>query len=112
MNDNDRNKEFGDKFVKSFNQKCHSHFEFVDIFVEKNCILNRHMDYENSTHKMYHYGCSYSFLIQHNDEIYRMNFIMCNRSKVDQFMNSGRSGSKMLLVGKEHCLHFNFFFTY
>lgn len=88
MNNKKRNQIFGSKFGKSFDKSCTSRFEFLDIFAEKDGSLNRHCDYSNDYRKGYTYGASYSYLIKRKkeDEIYRVNFIMCTRVVVGSFM--------------------------
>ena len=73
---------------KSFDKSCTSRFEFLDIFAEKDGSLNRHCDYSNDYREGYTYGASYSYLIKRKkeDEIYRVNFIMCTRVVVGSFM--------------------------
>ena len=86
MNDEERNEEFGYVFGKSFWGPCRSRFEFLTIIAEKDSILNRHVDYLNSRDSRYNIGCSYSYLIRRDSDIYRVNFVLCNRIQVDWFM--------------------------
>jgi hypothetical protein len=89
MNNARRNRLFGSKFGKSFHVSNTSRFEYLDIFVEKDGLLNRHVDYNNDARKGYTYGASYSYLIKGTNEegIYRVNFIMVTRRDVGAFMD-------------------------
>ena len=87
MSNKERNQLFGNVLGKTFwNQSC-SRFEFITISVESNSIVGRHIDYMNSNDRDYNVGCSYSYLIYSLGYLFRVSFIMCNRSQVDQFMN-------------------------
>ena len=79
---------FGKKLGEYFHSTCLSRFEFVDIFVEQDCNLNRHLDYKNDWREAYTFGGSYSYLIQRKEDglIYRVNFIMCSRHVCGAFM--------------------------
>ena len=92
MNDTKRKKMFGNVFGKSFDNSCITKFEYLDIFVEKDGLLNRYCDYSNDYREGYDYGASYSYLIkkQDKDEIYRVNFIMVTRMHVAVFMDEIR----------------------
>ena len=45
------------------------------------------MNYENCTNEEYNYECLYCYTIEHKHELYRIHFIVCNRVKIDEFMN-------------------------
>lgn len=73
MNDKERNKIFGKYMAKQFYQSNKSNFEFIEIYVQTGCMLNKHMDYENDIGS-YRYGCSYSEIHLHNNITYIINF--------------------------------------
>ena len=86
FNDPLRNEIYGRRFAHIFSAECTAFFEFVDFFIETGSALNRHMDYENGENPGYDYGASYSFVIEYEGELYRVNIIMCTRKKVDESM--------------------------
>lgn len=85
MNNWERTLEFGYVLGKCFWENSSSRFEFITIIAEKDCTISRHLDYQNSKEKYYNVGCSYSFLYQKENDMYRVNFVLCNRRQVDSF---------------------------
>ena len=86
-----RNTEVGKVFTECFSESSTSYWEFLDCFIEKESRLNRHLDYLNGAAIGYDYGCSYSYVIKHDDgDVYRVNLIMCNRQRVDCCFGNGR----------------------
>ena len=86
-----RNTEVGKVFTECFSESSTSYWEFLDCFIEKQSRLNRHLDYLNGAAIGYDYGCSYSYVIKHDDgDVYRVNLIMCNRQRVDCCFGNGQ----------------------
>lgn len=83
---------FGCPMARYFSPHCLSRFEFVDVFVESNATLNRHMDYQNDPMTGYNCGVSYSYVIYHLSGLYRVNVIMASRAYCGNFM-SNQSGT-------------------
>ena len=82
----DRNRNFGHYFTSNLSSKHKSSFEFLDIFCERYATLVRHQDYMNGQSPGYDYGASYSYVILYNNDLYRVNLIMCTRKWVDTSM--------------------------
>jgi hypothetical protein len=89
-----RTELFGEPFAALFSPQCTSRFEFVDLFLESQGDLNRHMDYLNDDENPgYQYVASYSYLFylddstksnpniqnEYKNRLYRMNIIMASR---------------------------------
>ena len=91
MNNIERNKLFGNVLGRTFWSASCSRFEFITVSVETNSIIGRHIDYMNSSDEDYNVGCSYSYLIYSFGYLFRVSFIMCNRSQVDQFLKTIQS---------------------
>lgn len=86
-----RNTEVGKVFTECFSESSTSYWEFLDCFIEKQSRLNRHLDYLNGAAIGYDYGCSFSYVIKHDDgDVYRVNLIMCNRQRVDCCFGNGQ----------------------
>ena len=81
-----RNNLFGSVLGRSFWQSSVSRFEFITIFAECESIVGRHVDYMNAKDDDYNVGCSYSYLIWKDGDLYRVNFVMSNRHQIDSFM--------------------------
>ena len=81
-----RNEMFGIPLGRSFWPLSSSRFEFVTVYVECNSIVGRHLDYMNAKNELYNIGTSYSYLIWYSLVVYKVTFIMCNRSQIDDFM--------------------------
>lgn len=68
MMEKERIKIFGLPFGKSFYGSCTARFGFVDLFLEKNSTVNRHIDYKNDMRQSYTYSTSYSYLIYREED--------------------------------------------
>ena len=95
MNDKERNQIFGNYMAKQFYQSNKSNFEFIEIYVQTWCMLNKHMDYENDIGS-YRYGCSYSEIHLHNNITYRINFLFTYRRWCGDFMRKLRKCNKKM----------------
>ena len=87
MQDENRNKLFGNPFYKGVTGKkppFNVSFEMLDIMACK-ARINRHMDYMNDVTD-YNMCASYSALVERNQEVWRLVFILAAREQVRTYL--------------------------
>ena len=71
---------FGKKLANLLSPSCVSQFEFVDMILETNSMLLRHMDCMNDDKAGYNHGVSYSFFSDDgNGNSYRITLVLVSR---------------------------------